>query len=671
VRRTRGLWTSIIVVGLLVVASLAGLLTDRLSPTLGLDLEGGVSVILKAPDGTSPDTMEQARANIDRRVNSLGVAEPDISVQGSNIEVQLPGLAKGTIEQRPKVQSCIEAPDTTAYGCSDTHEAAQTAFDSLEVEERTQQVCITGEDPDQTFPCFTGETAADDAKAALKAITVEEQTTGEATGQFCLQDASGAQFGCFPTKKAGDAALESLATEATIQFCFTGGEGTAALPCFDTEAEATTLLDSLEIEDETVQYCVVSSSDQDLGCFLDQEKAQVELQRTGQGELLRIIGTTARLEQREVLGTPLAPKDPGYEQLAVTCDDDPATTEIPDCPATPTELAGESVVFLDEDGVKYQLSPVKLEGDRIKSARAVFRAATQSNLQAGWAVEFTLTGEGATEFGDLTTAMVGKQLAIVLDSTVISAPTIQGPITGGTGEITGSFDEARSKSLAAVLQAGALPVELERQQVQTVSPTLGQESLDQGIRAGLVGLVLLLLYLLFYYRLLGVVAWFGMSIWAVLAIALVSLAGEWFGYSLTLAGVAGLVISLGVTADSYIVFFERLKDEVRGGRSPRAAVQPAFKRAYKTIVAADIVTGLAAGILYVTAVSSVRGFALTLGVATALDLFVVWFFKRPTVFLIARNDRLVRMRGFGLTSGVAGEPEHGEAVPTPVSGGSR
>jgi preprotein translocase subunit SecD len=204
-----------------------------------------------------------------------------------------------------------------------------------------------------------------------------------------------------------------------------------------------------------------------------------------------------------------------------------------------------------------------------------------------------------------------------------------------------------------------------------VSPTLGQESLDQGIKAGVVGLVALFLYLLFYYRLLGVVAWFGMSIWAILAVALVSLAGEWFGYSLTLAGVAGLVISLGVTADSYIVFFERLKDEVRGGRSPRAAVQPAFKRAYKTIIAADIVTALAAVILYLSAVSSVRGFALTLGVATALDLFVVWFFKRPTVFLIARNARLVQLPGFGLTSGIAGEAEPGDVVPAPVAGGSR
>jgi preprotein translocase subunit SecD len=181
--------------------------------------------------------------------------------------------------------------------------------------------------------------------------------------------------------------------------------------------------------------------------------------------------------------------------------------------------------------------------------------------------------------------------------------------------------------------------------------------------AGSAGLILLFLYLLFYYRLLGVVAWFGMSIWAVLAIALISLAGDEFGYALTLAGVAGLVISLGVTADSYIVFFERLKDEVRAGRSPRTAVQPAFQRAFKTIVAADIVTGIAAAVLYFTAVSSVRGFALTLGVATALDLFVVYFFKRPTVFLIARNGKLSQMPGFGLASATGADHmrEEGEA----------
>jgi preprotein translocase subunit SecD len=205
-------------------------------------------------------------------------------------------------------------------------------------------------------------------------------------------------------------------------------------------------------------------------------------------------------------------------------------------------------------------------------------------------------------------------------------------------------------------------VELTTQQVLTVSPTLGSESLDAGIFAGIAGLVLLALYLLFYYRILAIVAWLGMTIWAVLALALIALAGRTVGYSLTLAGVAGLVISLGVTADSYIVFFERFKDEVHAGKTPRSAVNPAFKKAFRTIVAADIVTALAALVLYMTAISSVRGFALTLGVAVLLDLFVVYFFKRPAVYLLARNERLVTMRGIGITSGVAADHELTPAI---------
>src|SRR5205823_14961554 len=162
-------------------------------------------------------------------------------------------------------------------------------------------------------------------------------------------------------------------------------------------------------------------------------------------------------------------------------------------------------------------------------------------------------------------------------------------------------------------------------------------------------------YLAFYYRLLGIVTWLGMAIWGTLAIGLVSVLGHTVGYALSLAGVAGIIVSLGITADSYIVFYERLKDEVRHGKSLRAAVQPAFKRSWRTIVAADTVTIIAAAVLYVLAVGSVRGFALTLGLSTALDLFVVYLFKRPTVFLMSRSSRLAEMHGFGLRSGVAAD----------------
>jgi preprotein translocase subunit SecD len=282
----------------------------------------------------------------------------------------------------------------------------------------------------------------------------------------------------------------------------------------------------------------------------------------------------------------------------------------------------------------------------------------------GWRVIFRLNKEGARKFGEATKAMIGKQLAIVLDGVVQSAPTVQSAITGGEGEITGQFSEAEAKNLSVVLSSGALPVELARQEVRTVSPLLGKESLHKGVIAGIVGLIALMLYLAAYYRLLGVVTWVGMGIWAVLVMGFVSLMGRTVGYALTLAGVAGIIVSIGVTADSYIVFYERLKDEVRHGKTLRAAVVPAFARAWRTIVAADIVTTLAAVVLYLLAVGSVRGFALTLGIATALDMFVVYFFKRPTVFLIARSPFLTSLRGMGLRSGVAAEP-------APVAGGER
>ncbi len=400
------------------------------------------------------------------------------------------------------------------------------------------------------------------------------------------------------------------------------------------------------------RFCVVSSAGEQLGCSVRRDQA-LDLQRqSGQERLLRVIGETARLEERAVLEIV-----PVSDPRPITCGTE-EERELPRC--SHDALASEEVVYpgpspVGQGVAKFVLGPTVISGEDFNSAAAVIDPQT-----GAWTVSFDLNDDGAESFADATTAAVAapepmNQIAIIVDRVVISSPVVNEPITGGNGVITGGFSEQEAKDLATQLNAGALPVELTRQSVRTVSPTLGEESLQQGILAGLAGLILLFLYLLFYYRLLGVVAWLGMTIWAVLAVALISIAGDQFGYALSLAGVAGLVISLGVTADSYIVFFERLKDEVRSGKSPRAAVQPAFARAYKTIVAADIVTILAAGVLYLTAVSSVRGFALTLGVATLLDLFVVWFFKRPTVFLIAKNEKLVNMPGFGLTSGVAAE----------------
>ena len=655
-RGTKWLWTSIVSVGVLVLASLVGLATGALKPLLGLDLEGGVSVILQAPAGTPDSVMQQALENIRNRVDAFGVGEPQIFVSGLNIEVQLPGLAKGSIQERAKTQHCLVGPQDVNYGCVAEEADANSDLAGISISDNTD-VCLASDDLTVENVCFGSKSEAKKATEALK-VNKAQGTTG----QWCVENPTGASYGCFDTEEAATAAKDDVATTSTTDVCLTS-TGDVNLPCgFADEAAAQEALDAITVRSFDKEYCVISSADVNLGCYPTQEEAQRKLQDTGQSRLLDLIGTTARLEQRAVLET-LVPGDPSFSVQALTCDADPKTV-TPDCPPDEDTLKDEDVWLIGQEGNKYHMGPVLITGTAIKKATAVLRTATSTDLSSGWTVSFDLTKDGSAVYSQVTGQMIGQQLAIVLDNEVISAPTVQGQISG-TGEITGNFDKQRAEDLATVLNAGALPVQLTKLQTLTVSATLGEESLRQGIVAGLVGLILLFLYLLFYYRLLGVVAWLGMSIWAISAFALVSLAGIAFGYSLTLAGIAGLVISLGVTADSYIVFFERLKDEVRNGKTARSAVQPAFKRAYRTIVAADMVTGIAAVVLYLTAVSSVRGFALTLGVATLLDLFVVYFFKRPTVFLISRSQTLVSLRGFGLQSGVAADSD-----PAPVAGGA-
>ena len=659
---SRNLWFSIAFIGVLVAGSVAAFAAG-IRPVLGLDLEGGVSVVLAAPDGTPKAVMERALENIRNRVDAFGVGEPLLFLSGNTIEVQLPGLARGSIEERPKDQFCMQGEGGSVYRCFPTQSEAATELNATSVKPVLNSVCLSGlAEFDGSPQCFGSRK---DADTAVRAISVSKEK-----GQWCLANTGLATDPCYDSKDAANAALAGIGTTVSQSYCVQGSKeeilSTDAGPaCFPDQAQAQEALSAISVQHETREFCVVSSAGKGLGCFLTRDAAEAQLQKTGQERLLQVIGTTARLEEREVLQV-IAPGTAEFASTPVTCG---SATEQGTAACSFEALKDRTLVFAGQEGDKYRLGPVEITGDMIRRATALYGTGSQSGGLPGWEIDFTLTSSGSSTFGDVTTRLVGKQLAIVVDNVVISAPTINEAITGGSGVITGSFTKARAQDLATQLNSGALPVNLKKEQVETVSPTLGRQSLHQGLVAGVVGLVLLALYLLFYYRLLGLVAWLGMTIWAVLAMSLVSIAGRTFGYALTLAGVAGLVISLGVTADSYIVFFERLKDEVRHGKSPRAAVQPAFKRAYRTIVAADIVTALAALILYVTAISSVRGFALTLGVATLLDLFVVYFFKRPTVFLIARNERLVNLRGFGLTSGVAAEPVRGE--PVPVAGGSK
>lgn len=291
-----------------------------------------------------------------------------------------------------------------------------------------------------------------------------------------------------------------------------------------------------------------------------------------------------------------------------------------------------------EKTTKYLLGPAILKGTDLSDSTA---GIPQGGFQ--WQVDLKFTGEGGDKFLKATTAIAqrpqGQNLfAIVLDGETISTPSVSGPIPGGQAQITGSFTESEARDLANVLKYGALPVSFDTSEVSTISPQLGGDQLSAGITAGLIGLGLVVLFSFLYYRGLGLVVVASLIAAAALTFASVVLLGKAIGFTLTLAGIAGLIVAIGITADSFVIYFERLRDEVREGRSLRSSVETGWARAKHTIIAADSISLLAAAVLYILAVGSVKGFAFTLGLTTLIDLLVVFIFTKPLVTLLARTD---------------------------------
>jgi preprotein translocase subunit SecD len=300
---------------------------------------------------------------------------------------------------------------------------------------------------------------------------------------------------------------------------------------------------------------------------------------------------------------------------------------------------------------RYALGPSELLGSVVKTA-----AARAPRGAEGWTVEVEFTGDGAKKFDDLAKAYYQQSIAIVLDGVVKSAPKIQEQHFGGKATINGGgagFGEREAKDLALVLRFGALPVQLERQTVQEVSATLGKDSLRAGLIAGVIGLGLVLLYMIFYYRALGIVVLLGLGVSAMLMYSIVTFLSSTSGLTLSLAGVTGIIVSVGVTVDSYIVYFERLKDEVRSGKTLRSSVDRGFARAWRTIVAADVSSLIGAALLYWLTVGPVRGFAFFLGLSTFLDLITAYMFKRPVVAFLGRSRFFTEARWFGVARGLA------------------
>jgi preprotein translocase subunit SecD len=305
----------------------------------------------------------------------------------------------------------------------------------------------------------------------------------------------------------------------------------------------------------------------------------------------------------------------------------------------PADVAEKPMITCDEDGqFKYLLGPAVVEGRDLSNAYA----GVPQN-QFSWMVFLEFSSQGGKKFGTATTFLSQKpdgqnRFAIVLDAKVMSAPSVKNPILDGKAQIEGQFSESDARDLANVLKYGALPLSFEPSEVQNISPQLGSDQLHAGILAGLIGLAVVVAYSFLYYRGLGIVVVLSLGVASALTYSLVVLLGKWIGFTLTLAGIAGLIVAIGITADSFVVYFERLRDEIREGRSLRAAVETGWTRARHTIIAADSITLLAAIVLYVLAVGGVKGFAFALGLTTIIDLFVVFFFTKPFISVLSRTD---------------------------------
>ena len=314
--------------------------------------------------------------------------------------------------------------------------------------------------------------------------------------------------------------------------------------------------------------------------------------------------------------------------------------------------------------VAYLLAPSIISGDQIENATS---GMNQHGI--GYVVDLQFKPAAANTWADFTAAHIGTQTAFTLDSQVVSAPMIQEAIPGGRTQITGGdppFTASTARQLANVLKYGSLPLSFQSSEAQTVSATLGLTSLRAGLIAGAIGLVLVLLYSLLYYRVLGLLTALSLIASGAMVFAILVLLGRYINYTLDLAGIAGLIIGIGTTADSFVVFFERIKDEIREGRSFRSAVPRGWVRARKTIVSGNAVTFLAAAVLYFLAIGQVKGFAFTLGLTTILDLVVVFLVTWPLIYLASKSPTLAKpaYNGLGAVQQVARERRASSHVKT-------
>jgi preprotein translocase subunit SecD len=586
----------LLLLAVLWVSALAGAGWKFPTPKLGLDLQGGLSMTLTAyQQGTdeppTAETMEQARQIIENRVNSTGVTEPEVYVEGTeNIVVNVAG---DDIDE--EALRDVGAPAELRFRIVTNMVEDYSALEEALAEEApTEEPAgeATETPTAETPTAESGETPAGDATGTPTEEAASEETSG--SGQAETTDDADITIDDVWAKVGPDAAAAAQALTAAP-----ADEATMALlePFGELTPEEVSLLPA------SVQFFV----------------PQI---------------TCEQLDNRP----------PGAVQQA---DVEVTACSAPE-PATPDD---PSLTF----SYKYLLQPATVLGSDVTSADV---GTDQANLNQ-FVVNVQFSSEGADRWSALTTEGLGSQVAIVLDNEVVSAPTIQ-EVSSNSTQISGEFTATEANQLADQLNFGSLPTTFEVQTVNEVTATLGVEQLEAGMLAMLIGLILVFLYCMVYYRLLGFLVLGSLVAATVVLYPTVTLLGSQIGLTLTLAGIAGFVVAIGITADSFIVYFERIKEEMAGGRSARSAVPRAWVRARRTILSAAAVSMLSAIVLYILAIGPVRAFAFALGLSTLVDVLVVFVFTHPIAEWLARGTLLNKASLSGLHTKAA--PATGDAA---------
>ncbi|MFQ6227294.1 protein translocase subunit SecD [Nocardia sp. NPDC002869] len=584
------------------------------TPKLGIDLQGGTRVTLTArtPDGNRPskDSLAKAQEIIENRVNGLGVSGSEVVIDGDNLVITVPGEDSQQARTLASTAKLYIRPVLNAAPAPSAQQPAPGGATPA---------------PGQTTPAPEPAPAPAGAEGAVPGTGAE----GTAPDAGTTPD-TGAQDGTVPDTGATAPAEETPAaaplpeSEVDVHPAQAPGEPPAepSAPAETTPAPAP--------QDPNASPATPAQ-----GALSPQERAQQEI------EMAKAIRQST---------------DPTTQQLAMaslncTAADPLAGNDDPNLPLVTCSTDGKEVFLLDKS---------RIDGQEIADATSGL-----NTEQARHEVNLEFKGSGSDAWASLTGEYVQQRVAFVLDSEVVSAPVVQqGPQLGGRTSISGDFNAASAKELANTLKYGSLPLSFQTSEAETVSATLGLSSLKAGLLAGAVGLVAVLIYCLVYYRMLGFLTALSLIGSGFAVYGIMVLLGRWIGFTLDLAGIAGLIIGIGMTADSFVVFFERIKDEMREGRSFRSAVPRGWQRARKTILSGNAVSFIAAAVLYALAVGQVRGFAFTLGLTTILDVVVVVLVTAPLVHLASRSTFWAKpsVNGLGAMQELARERKAAEAA---------